>query len=194
MFETIKPKRGRLRYNQIRDKVRYEAERRRAHLQQQAWLHMRGLATLVMIKKAFGAPLLPEEQAADMTFFSCDGPDPLAWTQRAVRYMDPKYSDDLLAGNLPEIVLIDLPGWLNQRYHLIDQIETGVMSYYAPWNAANGDYGIDRTLVKATHGDTRKWRLFKDAPVIEYADQPVVREEFSWWESFTRFMAGKNYR
>jgi hypothetical protein len=193
MFETIKPKRGRLRYNQIRDKVRHDAEVRAARLQQQAWLHMRGLATLVMIKRAFGAPLLPEEQAADMSFFTYEG-DPVVWTQHAVRYMDPAYRNDILDGTLPEDVLIELPVWLNQRYHLIDQIETGVMSYYAPWNASNGDYGIDRSLVKATHSDTRKWRLFKDAPVIEDPNHPVVREEYGWWERFMRFMAGKNYR
>jgi hypothetical protein len=73
MFETIKPKRGRLRYNQIRDKVRYEAEQRRTLLQNQAWQRARGLATLVMIKRAFGADLSTEEQQADMTFFSYDG-------------------------------------------------------------------------------------------------------------------------
>jgi hypothetical protein len=194
MFETIKPKRGRLRYNQIRDKVRYEAEQRRTLLQNQAWQRARGLATLVMIKRAFGADLSTEEQQADMTFFSYDGFDPVTWTERAVRYMDARYRDDLLAGNLPEAALIDLPYWLNQRYHLIAQIETGVMSYYAPWTVANGDYGIDRTLVKATHSDTRKWRLFKDAPVVEDPDHPVVREEYSWWERFMCFMAGKNYR
>jgi hypothetical protein len=194
MFETIKPKRGRLRYNQIRDKVRYEAEERRKKRLHEKWLRMRGVATLVMIKKAFGAALLPEEQEADMTFFAYDGQDPVAWTQRAVRYMSAEYRNEILDSVLPDDVLFDLSGWLNRRYHLIVQIETGVTNYYAPWNCSHHDYGIDRTLVKATHGDSRKWCLFKDAPVIEDPDQPVVREEYSCWERFVRFMAGKNYR
>ena len=193
MFETIKPKRGRLRYNQIRDKVRYEAEERRKKRLHEKWLRMRGVATLVMIKKAFGAALLPEEQKADMSLFICES-DPVAWTQRAVRYMDPRYRNEFLDSNLPEEFLTELPEWLNRRYHLICQIETGVSHYLAPWSCDQGDYGIDHTLVKATHSDPRKWRLFKDAPVIEDPDDPVVREEVSWWECFTRFMAGKNYR
>lgn len=193
MFETIKPKRGRLRYNQIRDKVRYEAEERRKKRLHEKWLRMRGVATLVMIKRAFGATLLPEEQKADMSLFICES-DPVAWTQRAVRYMDPRYRNEFLDSNLPEEFLTGLPEWLNRRYHLICQIETGVSHYLAPWNCSHHDYGIDRTLVKATHSDPRKWRLFKDAPVIEDPDDPVVREEVSWWECFTRFMAGKNYR
>lgn len=193
MFETIKPKRGRLRYNQIRDKVRYEAKKRRAQQEYDALHHACGLATLVMIKKALGGTLLPEELEADLTYFSHQG-DALTWAKKAVRYMDPRYRNEFLDSTLPDGFLIELPQWLNWRYHLIHQIETGVPDYHAPWNGSHGDYGIDHTLVKATHSDTRKWRLFKDAPVIEHPNQPLAREETSWWESFTRFMAGKNHR
>lgn len=193
MFETIKPKRGRLRYNQIRDKVRHEASVRRAKEEHDAFLHKLAIATLVMIKLALGGTLLPEEQEADLMYFSHEG-DPLRWAQKAVRYMAPRYRNDFLDSNLPPEFFIELPRWLNMRYHLIDQIETGVPNYYAPWSGGHSDYGIDHSLVNATHSDTRKWRLFKDAPVIEDPDKPVVREEVSWWESFMRWMAGKNYR
>jgi hypothetical protein len=198
---TIRPKRNRQRYNQIRYQLKGTIARR---LEEQAALDKVTIETatfLATIRHALNLPLAEDE--AKWVDYSILKQFPMtgspAWFTQALKYLSPDFTVEKLRPlirrySFTHITLVD---WLMVRWALVEVLE-GRAHYDAIgsdfYGFLDGEFFFDNTKVVNPKGHTHTgWKLVQ-SEVKERPDFPsnTIEPEFpNWWGMVKKFLKAK---
>jgi hypothetical protein len=210
---TIRPKRHRRRYNDIRAHVRYVVQRRKeqevAKLEHEACLRAQSIESItymVLVKQTLGLPLTEEEtQCNKPELFDLLPVDPRPNIVQTLKYMSADFTPDKLY-HVWEKCWYGYPtirAWFAVRWAIIEVVEGRQKYSTIPavyYSFENGDFFFDPSRVINPEGQNfMTWKLLpapkpvrprqEFPPSTIYYEQPTLRD---WWESIKKFLKARN--